>query len=145
MIRVKHWLETVKCCYIAANQIIPQQQFRNGEVVPGWLWIANLTPLRERYPLMLLKCVFLFTFLPTVPCFRGVPDFRTEQVRGGFTFLLVLFLVACESIRFFRLKFLRVKLETWAEKTGCSRRLSFRLPDRFPSVNYATPVPHPPA
>ena len=37
---------------------------------------------------MLLKCVFLFTFLPTVPCFRGVPDFRTEQVRGGFTFLV---------------------------------------------------------
>ena len=33
----------------------------------------------------------------------------------------------CESIRFFRLKFLvffrGVKLETWAEKNGCSRRL----------------------
>ena len=97
--------------------------------------------LRERNPLMLLKCVFLFTFLPTVPCFRSVPDFRTEQVRGGFTLLLVLFLVACESIRFFRLKFLRVKLETWAEKTGCSRRLSFWLPDRFSTVNYATPAP----
>ena len=38
---------------------------------------------------------------------------------------------ACESIRLFRLKFLvspaekylRLKLETWAKKTGCSRRL----------------------
>ena len=39
--------------------------------------------------------------------------------------------VACESIRFFQLKFFsfthrekwRVKLETWAQKTGCSCRL----------------------
>ena len=38
-------------------------------------------------------------------------------------------IVACESIRFFRLKFLvsgtrRVKLKTWAENTRCSRRLT---------------------
>ena len=58
----------------------------------------------------------------------------------GSLFLLVLFLVVCESIRFFRLKFLWVKLDSRAEKTGCSRRLSFWLPDRFSSVNYATPA-----